>query len=145
MEQAHPYGETLLDKARLTLACMFDFAVNDCGVELNRFYNLFLDSDLSYRFARGESGVVAGKSGVELARELLFFVDGVNVMVDPSVSTDRSPEFWLGWCLSYYQWYKNISFQRITENIGIDYIIGMYNPYHEMDIMSFVEHLDETI
>lgn len=138
------YGETLLDKAQLTLACMFDFAVNDCGVDLNTFYNWFLNSDLSYRFARGESSVVAGRSGVEIAREILFCNDyEVSNRFEVSASTTRSREFWLGSCLAYYQWYKNISFQRITEDIGIDYIIEMYNPYHEMDIMSFVEAFDE--
>ena len=39
MPMIRAYGETLLDKAQLTLACMFDFAVNDCGVDLNTFYN----------------------------------------------------------------------------------------------------------
>lgn len=140
----YAYDENLLDKARLTLASMFDYAVNDCGLMLEDFFNRFIQSGLAESFSIGESSIVAGKSGIELAREVIY---GDNYSVkcpEPSYGINRTREFWLGDSLAYYQWYKNISFERIIEGIGIDYIIDLYDPYHEMHIMSFVECLDET-
>ena len=44
------YDGTLLNKARISLANMFDYAVNDCMYKLEVFYTLFLSSVISKRF-----------------------------------------------------------------------------------------------
>ena len=43
----HAYDEIYLAKARTTLAWMFDYAVNGCGINIEIFYGMFLNSDYS--------------------------------------------------------------------------------------------------
>lgn len=47
------------------------------------------------------------------------------------------------WALVYYQWYRNCRFSEFTQWISIQDVLQMYDKYHEMDIMAFVERLDE--
>lgn len=56
---------------------------------------------------------------------------------------DKSPEYWVGWALAYYQWVKNISFSDIVKSVSLSNIVMMYSPYHEMDIRHFVDKMDE--
>jgi DNA-binding transcriptional regulator YiaG len=64
-------------------------------------------------------------------------------MIKPVFSIERSKEYWLGFYLAYYQWYRNLPFAQITERVGIGDIQSMYRKYHEMDITQFVDALDE--
>jgi DNA-binding XRE family transcriptional regulator len=127
----------------MSLAWMFDYAVNGCELELDNFYQYFLRSTYSKRFAYGESSVIAGMSGVELAYRVMQEHDTGTVFVEPVFSIERSPEYWLGSYLAYYQWYRNLPFSQITERVGIDDIQLMYKKYHEMDVGQFVDGLDE--
>jgi DNA-binding XRE family transcriptional regulator len=127
----------------MSLAWMFDYAVNGCELELENFYQYFLRSTYSKRFAYGESSVIAGMSGVELAYRVMQEHDTGTVFVEPVFSIERSPEYWLGSYLAYYQWYRNLPFSQITERVGIDDIQLMYKKYHEMDVGQFVDGLDE--
>ena len=67
----HAYDKNYLSKAQSTLASMIDFAVYDLNIPLEKFYQNFLVSPISEQFESGESSIIAGKSGVELALELL--------------------------------------------------------------------------
>ena len=136
------YDGTLLNKARISLANMFDYAVNDCMYKLEVFYTLFLSSVISKRFEHGDSKTIAGMSGIELAREIISTNEPGASFPEPSGRISRSPEYWLGWGLAYYQWEKNVSFKKITECIGIECILLMYRKFHELDISHFVIELD---
>jgi len=139
----YAYNEVYLAKARVTLACMFDYAVNTCKMNINKFYEKFINSEYSVLFACGDTSTIAGKSGIELAYEVMT-ADGDELeFLNPVYSASRSPEYWLGFYLAYYQWVRNISFSRITENVEITDILLMYKKYHEMDILAFVEALDD--
>ena len=39
-----------------------------------------------------------------------FAVNGCGVSADPFMRFDRTPEYWAGWILAYYQWETNLSF-----------------------------------
>jgi hypothetical protein len=82
-------------------------------------------------------------AGVELAYRVMLENDPDTVMVKPVFSIERSKEYWLGFYLAYYQWYRNLPFAQITERVGIGDIQSMYRKYHEMDITQFVDALDE--
>ena len=82
-------------------------------------------------------------SGVELAFQLILEQDAEAILVEPEYSINRSPEYWLGWAIAYYQWYKNIAFDQITDKVSVCDIRLMYDKYHEMDIMQFVDALDD--
>ncbi len=139
----HAYDESYLARARITLAWMFDYAVNGCGYEIETYYGMFLNSDYADRFGRGDCSVVAGLSGVELAQRVIWEKTSCGELPAPVFSLDRSPEYWLGFYLAFYQWYCNLTFSQITEHISIADILRMYQKYHEMDVMHFVVDLEQ--
>ncbi len=46
---------------------------------------------------------------------------------------DKSPEFWCGWILAYYQWRSCMSFKRIYQFITIEDLLCMYPTHHEAE------------
>lgn len=135
----HAYDELYLPHARSIFAVMLDGAVGELGHDLRDFYDLFLVSDVSRKFARGHVGIIAGTSGIELACDILGLEDERRQIVLPA---SRSPEYWTGWALAFYQWYTGLSFQVIDREVPIEKIRDMYFPYHEMDILQFVDKMD---
>ena len=138
----YAYDYDLFYKAQISCAWMFDYGVVGCGLELDDFYGRFIASDISRKFERGDSSVVAGMSGIEMAMRVISESDEGVRLPKPIYSINRSEEYWLGWVLSYYQWNRNMSFRKITEDVSIDSIALMYKKYHEMDIRQFADHLD---
>lgn len=139
----HAYDKVYLEKARTTLGRMLDFAVYDLEYDLSEFYALYLTSGIAHRFENGDFTVIVGKSGVELAYEVLDECGITYNRVKPLYTMNRSEEYWTGWALAYYQWETAKSFENIDKRIPIDCIRAMYHPYHEMDILSFVERMNE--
>ena len=58
---------------------------------------------------------------------------------------DKSPEFWAGWALAFYQWYSSRSFMEILKVVPLSGILDMYPLCHEMDIMQFADRMDRMI
>ena len=141
------YNKLYLEKAQNTLSSMLDYAVSDLGYSLKEFYDLFLASNISTIFASGDCSVIAGKSGSELALEIIseLNVKDVNTLPQPIFNPEHTSVYWTGWALSFYQWYRGLSFQEINQKIGIDDIHSLYYPYHEMDIMQFVNKMNELL
>ena len=110
---------------------------------MEEFYRMFLTSAYVHRFEKGNCSVVAGLSGVELAQRVIWERTPDEELPQPAFSLARSPEYWLGFYLSYYQWYNNLKFEQITSKVTIRDILLMYRKYHEMDVMHFVVALDE--
>lgn len=133
------YSKLYLERARLVLAHMLDDLVNDAGYDISYAWYLFISSKYSKRFEDGDSEVLAGMSGAELA----FEVAGKKFKVTPRY--ERTKEFWVGWSLAYYQWFKYLHFVDITSKVPIDKIVELYDPYHEMDIVHFCEIMDKLI
>lgn len=136
----HAYDKNYLSKAQSTLASMIDFAVYDLNIPIEKFYQNFLVSPISEQFESGESPVIAGKSGVELALEVL---EDEKLAKEYRPAANRSPEYWTGWALAYFQWQTNLTFKQINSLIPITEILAMYNPYHEMDISQFCDKMTE--
>lgn len=137
------YDKNYLEKARTTLGRMLDFAVYDLKLDLKDFFDRFIVSGIANDFEIGDSKTIAGKSGVELAYEVMEKT-GENVRnIKPRYTVNRSEEYWTGWSLAYYQWKTAISFSKIVEYIPINEIKALYSPYHEMDIRHFVDKMNE--
>ncbi len=136
----HAYDKSYLSKAQTTLASMLDFAVYDLNLSLAAFYGIFLASNVSLRFGSGDAALIAGMSGVELALEVL----GDESLADKyRPAANRSPEYWAGWALAYFQWQTNLTFRQIDSLIPITEILAMYTPYHEMDVTHFCDKMKE--
>ena len=136
------YDKNLLYKAQTSMAHMLDAAVALYGYELEDYYDMFLNSPYSGRFERGESSVIAGMSGHELAHAVISEYKSIDLH-DYVFTVDRSCEYWIGWSLSFYQWKSSRSFRYINELVPISDMYSMYPKYHEMDISQFVDRVDE--
>ncbi len=141
----HAYDENYLFTARNNLGSFLDYAVNTLFCPAGTIWTLFIGSPLSLSYSRGDSAVVLGLSGEELAIKVItntgWNTKGVRVKRKASIS--RSREYWAGWSICYYQWYTDLNYDEINEFISIEEIINMYSPYHEADISKFVDKLEE--
>ena len=140
----HAYSELYLERAKSVMAHMFDYGVHGLGYKMNDFYEAFLVSPICEKFERGDAFTIAGKSGVELALEVAGLAECPVSPEEVWSDMHRSKEFWLGWSLAYYQWHTECRFSEIIQCISIKELLQMYDKYHEMDIMAFVERMDEV-
>lgn len=139
----HAYDKIYLEKARIALGRMLDFAVYDLKYGIEDFFDLFIRSGVAERFESGDFSVLVGMSGVELAYTVLE-KSGISCeRIKPNYTIDRSEEFWTGWALAYYQWETSLKFSEIIRYIPIVEIMALYSPYHEMDIRQFADKMNE--
>ena len=136
------YDKVYLDKARTALGRMLDFAVYDLNYSLADFFALFISSGVAERFGRGDFTLLAGKSGVEIAYEVLDKAGIDYERVTVNYTANRSEEYWTGWAIAYYQWETALSFEEIVNCVPIAEICLMYSPYHEMHIQQFVDRMN---
>lgn len=137
------YDKIYLEKARVSLGRMLDFAVYDLNYDITDFFNMFIGSGIAKRFESGESTILCGKSGTELAYSVLDSLsENTDKKIKPEYTSNRSAEYWTGWALAYYQWYTSLSFSEIMKYIPIKNIVAMYSKYHEMDIRQFVDEMN---
>lgn len=139
------YNKLYLEKAQSCLANMLDYAVTDLHYNLEEFYTLFLSSSVSNLFESGDCSVIVGKSGIELVYDILLElnISDVTKLPKPNNRTYRTSIYWTGYSLCFYQWYTALSFKSINNVVSIDTIHSLYFPYHEMDIMQFVDKMNE--
>lgn len=105
--------------------------------------SIFLSSGYAEQFERGNPAILAGMSGIELARVVVEATYKKKKLPEPRYSEGLSPEYWAGWALAEYQWYSGMRFKDIFERVKLSEIIPMYSVYHEMDISKFIETMDE--
>ncbi len=139
----HAYNDLYLNDARRSLANSLDYAVYSLGMDLNDYYNMFIRSDICTRFEKGDPFIVSGKSGIELALMIVSRNMGEQEYRERIYHQGKTPEYWAGWALAFYQWYTTCSFSRLECEVPISGIMNMYDKYHEMDIMHFVDRLNE--
>ncbi len=140
------YDEVYLAGARRVLGRALDYATCDCGMELATFYQVFLASRYAGMLERGDFRVTAGMSGIELARRVMAeaseSTSEAAPLPDPSDRTSRGAEYWAGWALAWYQWKTTATFAQIDAAVPIERVVGLYSPYHEMDITAFGAKMD---
>lgn len=133
----HAYDKVYLEKARIALGRMLDYAVYDAGYDITDFFNMFLQSGIATRFENGDCKILVGKSGTELAYDVIYTFSPNATLAKPRFAQNRSKEYWTGWALAYYQWETSRTFLDITKYTPISEIKALYHPYHEMDIQHF--------
>ena len=139
------YSEDYLWYAQRILGDMLDFAVNTYELDENEFWEMFLVSDVSEQFQTGNPSYVSGKTGCELVKEIIRTSGRKLPEFPDEMYPDKSPEYWAGWALAYYQWYTGKTFMRIYRAVSMTEILKMYPVFHEMDIMQFVDTMDKKI
>ena len=141
----HAYQETYLSKAQAALGDAFDYAVNACQIPGADFVRLFSASTVSKRMENGEPSLLAGKSGIELAIEVVLKTTGKQLDAEPREHFGRSPEYWIGWAICYYQWFSARSYSDIFHVLSFDDLESMYYTLHEADISKFVDIAEERM
>ena len=67
----HAYAEAYLDTAMDILGEAFDYAVNECGLDIDDFMMLFITTGIADAFEHGNPKFIAGHSGTELVMEIV--------------------------------------------------------------------------
>lgn len=135
----HAYQEIYLNKAQSGLGDAFDYAVNTCGISGGNFVKLFLASTICRRMENGEPTYIAGKSGIEIVREIVFETMEKEITNEPIEKFGRSREYWIGWAVAYYQWYSSRKYSEIFKVLSFEDLQQMYYTLHEADISKFVD------
>ena len=139
----HAYSESYLYDAKQNLAEGFDYAIRNCRFHADIFSRLFVQSGYADKFERGNPAIVSGISGIELAQEIIMYAYMNYKFPEKIFSEERSEVYWAGWALAEYQWATCRRFKDIFSRIPLSEIVTMYSVYHEMDIMKFVEAINE--
>ena len=128
----HAYDKTYLSNAQKNLARMLDYLTNSLHVSLENAWHWFLTSKISMRFECGDCSVLSGMSGVELAFAVLQEAGEPFPVSTPEYPFDRTPEYWTGWALAYYQWNTGLRFSEIEHAIPIRTIRQFVDKLNEM-------------
>ena len=141
----YAYSESYLNDAKENLAVFFDYGVNVCGIEMEFFSELFIMSGYADKFERGNPAIIAGMSGVELARSVISKAYANREFKEYIPDAARSDLYWAGWSLAEYQWSTCKRFKDIFDKIPFSEIVLMYKVYHEMSIENFIEDLNKRL
>ena len=135
------YNELYLQTAQNILGHAADFAVLTLEISPDTFGLALSVSPAAKQFARGNPRYAAGVNGCEFARIVLDEAGGSYPDAEDIMYQDRSPEYWSGWALAFFQWYADRPFMEILQAVPFSEIIGMYPRYHEMDVMHFADYM----
>ncbi len=141
----HAYQEIYLSNAQAALGDAFDYAICACGVLGENFIKLFTVSSVSKHMENGEPAYLAGKSGIELAAQILAETTGITEWPERQEQYARSCEYWIGWAAAYYQWYSGRKYSEIFEVLSFAELEKMYYTLHEADISKFADIADARV
>lgn len=141
----HAYREIYLNNVQSALGDAFDYAINTCGIPGESFAKMFVAGSVSRRIENGEPACLSGKSGIELAVEIIEEATGKTPCVEQEIHFARSCEYWIGWAVAYYQWYSGRKYSDIFKVMSFADLQKMYETLHEADITKFVDITDQRI
>ena len=140
------YNPLYLEDVMNNLGIMFDCAVHAAHCDLPMFYEMFLSSGVASQIEAGNPRYLSGLSGMELMQLVLDKTIDKTVPVLSYAPLDRTPEYWVGWALAYYQWYRARSFSFLKSNgLNINTLLSLYPTLHEADLSKFVQTADALI
>jgi len=140
------YNPLYLEDAMHNMGTMLDCAVHIAHCDLCVFYEMFLSSGVAVQMETGNPRYVTGLSGMELMREVLKRSSDIVVPETVYNPLERTPEYWAGWALAYYQWSTSFSFTFIQRNgLNINVVLSQYATLHEADLSKFVANANAII
>lgn len=140
------YNHLYLEDVMNNLGTMFDCAVHAAHCDLPMFYEMFLSSGIASQIEAGNPRYLSGLSGMELMQVVLERSSDKPIPDLSYVPFDRTPEYWAGWALAYYQWHTSRSFAFLQRNgLSIDVVVSLYPTSHEADLSKFIQTADVLI
>ena len=140
------YNRLYLEDAMNNLGTMLDCAIHAAHCDLLVFYEMFLSSGVASQMEAGNPRYLSGMSGMELMQLVLKKSSDKTVSVVDYAPFDRTPEYWAGWILAYYQWHSAYSFSFIQRHgLSISTVLSLYPTLHEADLSKFVQTADTLI
>jgi DNA-binding transcriptional regulator YiaG len=144
--KTHAYNSLYLEDAMNNLGTMLDCTVNAAQYDLVVFYEMFLSSGVASQMEAGNPRYLSGMSGMELMQMVLEKSSDKTLPFMNYTPFDRTPEYWAGWALAYYQWYSAYTFPFIQKNgLSISKVLSLYPTLHEADLSKFVQTADMLI
>lgn len=126
------YNGIYLDDAMQTLAETFSYVTD--SKQADYLFEKFVMSGIAFQFGRGNPRYINMPS-----KALFYEIVGNSMPLVKPYHGGRSPEYWCGYVLAYYQWYTGLRFEQIGLTLPPSRIIEMYNPLHEAGIDKFVQ------
>jgi len=127
----YAYNKMYLEDAINNLGEAADYAINDCHMDLMRFFTMFSLSSYAKGFEKGSPRVISGMSGIEMfmsmCEERNFHID----FPSPKNEYSATPEFWTGRTIALFQWYTGSRFTNMFYYISPEEIYNMYPALHE--------------
>ncbi len=142
------YPACYIESAQRVLGQMLDYAVCRLLLTPDDAMQAFIRSGIARQFGGGSPKYTVGMSGIELAREVLVRVSDhgwEKPFPEPDLRDERTPYWWCGWTLAYYQWQRALPFAAIQEALPAGALVLMYDKYHEQDIRQSVDEMDRRI
>lgn len=145
METMHPYKKEYLHHVRTCLGFMFDSAVYTYKEDITEFSKMFCESEYAFAIENRGLAKIAGTSGREMSYYIIKNYNKQLKFKESVYIPDKSPEYWMGFSLAYYQWDKGGAFREIFKAVPVTTMLDMYGVYHEMDISSFVLAIEKKM
>jgi len=139
------YNEMYLDDAMKNLGEAFDYAINSCEFEAEEFARYFVSSGFADHYGKGNPKYVVGKSGTEIAMDIIKSTGKVITFPKAQIEYECSAEYWTGWILAYYQWKSGKTFRDILNYVSIRDILKLYPTLHEASEDRCVDAIDSII
>ena len=135
------YKELYFDDSVNVVADIFDYALNDACLSLDLFTSMFINSKEFKMIEICNPYYVGGRSGTEIAMEILKNTFEDIVLPRPNFHEQKNRYYWAGWALAQFQLYSDIPYRDIVSRIPLSEILNMYDAFHEMDISNFIESM----
>ena len=142
----HAYPVHYLDSAMRNVGDLFDYGLREAGLTSASFQTLFLTSRVCGGIETGNTTYLVGKSGLELFQDCYRDAYGKDPEIHFSADFQRfekSPEYWAGWALTFYQWQSGRPYGEILRAISLEEIISLYPAHHEADVSRFADTMEE--
>lgn len=133
------YDEMYLSDAMHNLGEAVDYAVNFGNEDMDDFFTMFVTTGAADRFGKGVPKYVTGLTGTELAMDVISEAGHGDEFVKPNDDYSRTPEYWCGWIVAFYQWFSGKSFKTIFEKINGKTLLKLYSTLHEASEVKCVE------
>ena len=128
----HAYNEIYLDDAMITLAEVFSYVPD--ARKADALFQRFVMSGISHQFGRGNPRYINMPS-----QALFYEIVGDTMPLIKPRGMGRSPQYWCGYVLAFYQWYTGLEFEYIGKRLPPSEIMEMYYPLHEADLLKFAD------